>query len=366
MADGNKKKFLSSISSIVKSHIVGTVQDIWKDARNNAEMNDNIKLPEKISPKKMYNDIVDYIKENEEDNPGWKARVKDVVDTIKLATKQAIAVLKNDKEGLKSDDEKFLEELEREFLEFEEEMANESFSFENYYGVKDDMVKDKVCNGLIPDDVLNKYVVYLAKSISQDMSNFIDAKLEEVISLIRNPDESETETDRALMVEKEASELDEVLNDMEFNMVGNVFGLEEEEIGTIVVDEISEPLTYNDVTPEYIEGMDNIKSTVIALFTKIYSYYVPGKGDSIQLNIDAFFAKWFKLMNYFGRSCDIPDDKTNTRLDTFINDTFGNFAFEGGDKLALFLMFYLDQVPEECLKLGRDIIMIINKKEGGI
>lgn len=106
----NKKKagFMKGLIKTVRSHFYDLFKSVYEEGTENAKEKHDIDLPQG-SVKEI---IKDAIKRNKAAKPDWKATKAEVQEIINSGAKQAWSAIKNDSEGMSTDEDKFLASLD--------------------------------------------------------------------------------------------------------------------------------------------------------------------------------------------------------------------------------------------------------------
>lgn len=153
MAKKTKEGFLKRLKKIVSSHLYDLGNKVLNEGIENAKDLHDVEIPVNKGLKSIIAEAIAY---NKKAKAEWKASRSEMKELLSSASKQVVLALKNDKEGLTTDEDKFLESLDLDLddFEFEDDDAddtNDEFEFEsmdlvdgNYVGVDEDAINSKL------------------------------------------------------------------------------------------------------------------------------------------------------------------------------------------------------------------------------
>lgn len=351
--DTNKAKqgFLSRLKSTVSSHVYDLGKRILDEGVESAKENHDIEL---AVNKKMKDIIAEALAANKQARADFKASKDEFIEIMKLATKQSIAALKNDKESLTSAEDALLSELDINFDEFsdddflkmleeddvvedesEDEPAVESmlFSLENI------TPELPACVSRLNNDTISAAILLIvAKTCQKEYGQFYREHIDAITNVVTCSgitscvDEIETDSnDKTIIV-------NDMVDKIEDDMVPTA-SMESDEI--IIVEEINHDVHNR----ENCELNCRIFKTLGQVLSSIQNCIAKDSEISYILNIAD--AKIQAVCEYIGCSLNINPIEVKNRIQKELVPSCELIEYVRLDSLAM--VFYLGLVPDRYI-----------------
>lgn len=151
----NKAKdgFLKRLRKIVSSHLYDLGNKVLNEGIENAKDIHDVEIPVNKGIRDIISEAIAY---NKKAKAEWKATRSEMKELLSTASKQVVIALKNDKEGLTTEEDRFLESLDLDLDDFDfgdddSEDLDDNYEFEsvdninsNYVGVDEDAINSKL------------------------------------------------------------------------------------------------------------------------------------------------------------------------------------------------------------------------------
>lgn len=334
-----KTGFLRQCKNVAVSHVKDLVTDVIEKGIDSAKELHDVEL--NVKPK--LNDIVKQVVEiNKEAKEGVKATKAEIKEVLSQAVTQVVAAVKNNKDDLSTDEDKFLESLELDLDDLDEE-DQEELGIESFATTFESNELTTVTS--LGNSEIAAAVLLLLNSINdnEDFANFMVEHRDSVNELV--------EGTKCLPVDDietgDKSKLDmaiAMVKDIQDKAAVNI-GVEEEIMATVVIIE-QNPIKYAEFSNERLELIERLGTSVNTLKHNIC---VEVAKDSEKTNIISVFeSKIDQVVSLY-------NNMTGNKLS--VHELISNYSRSicGCCNPHLFNIFYLGLCPEKELELCRRI-----------
>lgn len=357
MSNKTKEGFLKRLKKVVSSHLYDLGNKVLNEGIENAKDLHEIEIPVNKGLKSIIAEAIEY---NKKAKAEWKASRSEMKELLSSASKQVVLALKNDKEGLTTDEDKFLESLDLDLddFEFDDDDASDDISddyeFEsmdltnnNYVGIDEDSINSKLW-----------LLVKTGPSLTHDeeMVEIVNQNSEELLNCIKgikNVESEDTYHDDDSKLEMAKALIDEVQNGLAPNL-----GLEEdiysdedgdEEVALVVVEVVPTEIPIRE-SNDTLVLKTKVAETVKAYFNNIDRVIAQDK--LINETMTKFHDKLDTVVRYLAA-------KTNRSFNDIESIILKPICC--GNHLEAGIAMYLSILPESIIGAGQRLVTVYNK-----
>lgn len=352
-----KQSFLKRLKKVVASHIYDLGHRVLDEGIENAKELHDVEIPKNKKLKDLVAEVVEY---NAKAKKNLRANISEMKDLISQASKQAVAALKNNKEELTSEEDKFLESLgldddDMEDFDFGEDEEGMDFSEESISPEDKDYTYD------IDVDKINSKIMFLLQTtpammgdetLAQAVSCNVD-KIENIMRTLQVPKE-----DRDIKPASDKLERTKEIVEDNIGVLTSAIGIESDDVEEC---EICEELP---VVVEVVEtelplaehiNVTRLKAKINMTIDKFFESvnHLASKPE-----VNATLSKFMNTLDAVTSYLSAVTGKTQTEIESVVLTPIKKTKhFEAG------LIMYLDLVPEDLMEAGRRIVRAYQKIE---
>lgn len=353
-----KEGFLRRLRKIVSSHLYDLGNKVLNEGIENAKDLHEIEIPVNKGLKAIVEEALEY---NKKARAEWKATKSEMRELLSSASKQVVAALKNDKESLSTDEDKFLESLDLDLDDFDFDDSDnvddstDDFEMESdgsdYVGEDDDDINSKLY--LLVKSGIEMSTDEELKRIVVDKNDGIMNCIKGMIAMVETDDEGVVPDNSKLELAKS------MMNNINDEIAGNV-GLEDDiysedddvaEDAIVVVEVIPTELPIRE-SNDALLLKSKVYDTIQTYFKNIEN--VIAKDKIINAKMSKFHDKLDTVVRYILSEC--SDERSFFDVESVILK-----PLHCNKHLEVAIAMFLGIVPQEIINAGHRLVDVYDK-----